>query len=236
MSAPARRWLAMTLAAMLCSAAPSAHAAGGSTPDLNGVWQAVEKGGTLRTDSGALPPLNADGRKLYDEHVASRKAGKPAWDGTRQCQPPAIPRIYTLGMPFEIQQEANRVYFLYQWNRLFRSVDLDLTHAQQAQFAPYFFGWTTGRWNDGSLELDGILFEDTTTLDDAGLPHGMDLHLTERWTPSADGKSLTARFTFDDAAYYTKPWSATLHFRRLPAGTEIAEDVCLERLGIVRPK
>lgn len=222
----------LAVAGSAALAVASAAAAG----DLNGVWQTVEKGGALKADGGKLPPLNAEGRKLYDEHVAARKGGKPAWDGTRQCQPPGIPRVYTMGMPFEIQQESKRLYFLYQWNRFFRSVDLDLTHAQQAQFAPYYFGWGTGAWDGKKLDIDGILFDDTTTLDDAGLPHSMDMHLTEQWTPSADGKSLTARFTIDDSTYYTAPWSTTLHFKRAPAGTEIHEDVCLERLGIVKVK
>ena len=43
MSAAAGSWLRAGLAAALCGAVLAVHAAEGATPDLNGVWQAVEK-------------------------------------------------------------------------------------------------------------------------------------------------------------------------------------------------
>lgn len=205
--------------------------------DLTGVWQAVAPAAALRTEQGQVPPLLPEAKQTYEQHLAARKTGKAAdFDGTLHCQPPGIPRAYLMGMPFEIQQEDKFVYFLFQWNRLIRVVDLDVTHEQQSQFAPYYFGWSVGRWQQNVLTTDVVLFEDSTVLDAAGLPHSMDLHLTERWTLSADGKSLEARITFEDPAMYSAPWSTRVRFKRAPAGTEIREDVCLERLGIVKPK
>ena len=108
------------------------------------------------------------------------------------------------------------------------------THEQQKLYAPYYFGWGTGKWQSGALTIDSVLFNDTTLLDNAGLPHSVDLHLTELWTLGTDGNSLAALFTIDDAANYTAPWTTSLHFKRAPKGTCILEDVCLERLHLVK--
>jgi hypothetical protein len=214
----------------------AAAAKPGSVPDLNGVWTAVESPSAFKTTAGKLPPLLPEAKKLYEANIASRKASKKDFDGTARCQAPAMPRALIMGMPFEIQQEPNQVHFLFQWNRLFRSVELNITHEQQNAFAPYFFGWSVGKWDGGALKIDSVLFDDTTVLDEAGLPHSMDLHLTETWALAGDSKTLNASFTFEDPAYYSAPWTTTLRFKRLPAGTEAKEDICLERLGLVTVK
>jgi hypothetical protein len=141
-----------------------------------------------------------------------------------------------MGMPFEIQVEDKFVHFLYQWGRNNRVVELNTTHDKQAQFAPYYFGWTTGEWQGGALTINSVLFNDTTLLDNVGLPHSMDMYLTERWSLSADGNALTAKFTIEDAANYSGPWSTALKFKRAAKGTEIQEDICLERLHLVKAK
>ncbi|MFT3905667.1 MAG: hypothetical protein QM718_05125 [Steroidobacteraceae bacterium] len=204
-----------------------------ATADFSGVWQAVDAPAALRTEQGALPPLLPQARQSYEAHLAARKAGDASFDPTTQCQPPGTPRAYFMGMPFEIQQEQKDIYILFQWNRLFRVVDLGISHDQQNMYAPTFFGWSVGSWQQDELVIDSVLFNDSTLLDAAGLPHSMDLHTIERWRLSRDGQRIDARITIEDPASYAQPWSFRASFRRLPKGTEIQEDVCLERLGLV---
>jgi hypothetical protein len=204
-----------------------------ATARFNGVWLTANVTKPLLTDAGNPPPLLPEAKKIYEAHLAARQAGQLSFDGTSVCQPPGLPRVYQSGMPFEIQVEEKFVHFLYQWGRNNRVVELNTTHDQQAQFAPYYFGWATGEWQGGALTIDSVLFNDSTLLDYSGLPHSIDMHLLERWSISTDGRLLTAKFTIDDAANYSAPWSTTLRLKRAPDGTEIQEDICLERLKLV---
>lgn len=202
-----------------------------AAPDFTGVWQASKSPTTLLTSEGKLPPLLPEALKLYQERVAARKAGDTSFDNTTRCQPPGLPRSFFMGMPFEIQQEAQFVYVNFQWNRLFRVIDMNITHDQQNMYAPLYHGFAIGSWDKDTLVIDTVLFNDMTLLDAAGLPHSMDMHLVERWNLSKDGNTINAQFTIEDAEYYSKPWSFTAQFKRMPKGTIIQEDVCLERMA-----
>lgn len=227
MKAQLRRGLSIACLGLLLGASALAAPA-----DWNGIWVPIKPPAALRTDAGKLPPLLPEARKLYDQRVAARKAGDASFDGTTRCQPPGIPRAYAMGTPFEIQVEDRFVYMLFEFNRLLRVIELDISHDRQAQFAPYYFGWAVGKWQGETLVVDDILFNDTTLLDAAGLPHSLDMHVTERW--QLEGKQLTASFTIDDPAFYSEPWTTRLTFKRAPRGTLIKEDVCLERLNLIR--
>lgn len=204
-----------------------------ATPDFTGVWQAASAPVALKTLDGKVPPMLPEAAKLYQERVAARKAGDTSFDNTTRCQPPGLPRAYFMG-PFEIQQEEKFLYVLFQWNRLFRAVDMGITHDEQNMYAPAYFGFATGSWDKDALVIDTVLHNDMTILDAAGLPHSMDLHLVERWTLDKSGNSIEVQITVEDPAYYSAPWSFKTRFKRMPAGTEIQEDVCLERIGAVK--
>ncbi|MGC3980621.1 MAG: hypothetical protein QM808_05110 [Steroidobacteraceae bacterium] len=205
-----------------------------ATPDFTGVWQAVSPPSALKTVEGKLPPLLPEAAQLYQQRVAARKAGDIGFDDTAKCQPPGLPRAYFMGMPFEIQQEANTLYVLFQWNRLFRAVDIGISHDQQNMYAPTYFGFATGSWDKDALVIDSQLFNDMTLLDAAGLPHSMDMQVVERWALDKQGSTIQATFTIEDAQFYAAPWSFKATFKRMPSGTEIQEDVCLERMGAVK--
>lgn len=221
-------------AAALAGASLWIGCAAAAAPNFNGVWQASANITALRTSDGKLPPLLPEAKKIYEQHLAARKAGDTSFDNTARCQPPGVPRAYFMGMPFEIQQDDKAVNVLFQWNRLYRIVDLGLTHEQQNLYAPTYFGFATGNWEGDTLVIDTVLYNDTTVLDEAGLPHSMDLHTVERWQLKNGGKTIEAAITIEDPQNYSAPWTFKTQFKRLPVGTEIQEDVCLERLKLIR--
>jgi hypothetical protein len=201
-----------------------------AAPDFTGIWQASQSATVLRTIDGKLPPLKPEAQQLYQQRLTARKAGDTRFDNTTRCQPPGLPRSYFMGMPFEIQQETASVYVFFQWNRLFRAIDMNIPHDKQNLYAPLYNGFATGSWEQDTLVIDTVLFNDTTLLDAAGLPHSMDMNLVERWQLSKDGKTIHARFTITDPEFYSAPWSFTAQFKRLPKDSIIQEDVCLERM------
>jgi hypothetical protein len=202
--------------------------------DFSGVWLTERPVDTLLTDQGAIPPLLPEARQAYDKRVLARQRGDTSFDPTTQCQPPGLTRAFFMRMPIEIQQEDRYLYVNYQWNRLFRVIELGITHEQQNLYAPTYFGWGVGRWEADALVIDSVLFNDTTLLDAAGLPHSMDMHVIERWQLQDKGSRIAITVTIDDPQSYSAPWSFSTRLRRAPAGTEIQEDICLERLNLIR--
>jgi hypothetical protein len=207
-----------------------------SAPDLNGsIWYPVNPPGQIRDLSGKPPPLLPVAKATLAKHVAARKAGKLEFDTTERCLPPGLPRLLTQPMPFEFLQRDERIFIAYQWNRLVRVVDMNVPQGEV--YGPQFMGQSVGKWEDDSLVIDSVGFNDSSLFDDAGAPLSEDLRLIERYRLSADGQTLNLTLTVADPKTYSKPWQTKLSFRR-EAGGRLAEDVCVERKGVIfwKPK
>ncbi len=217
----------------LLAAAPTLPApAFATTPDLNGVWQVVTPVTRLTTTDGATPPLQPAAAKIYAQRAAQLAKGNQSFDTTLKCKPMGEPRTSydAQGGPFEILQNPKEIVFGYTWNRTMRFVYL--TGAAPDVIGPTYYGTSSGAWHGNKLVLDTESIHDTVLLDAAGLPHSEDLKITETFQLADKGQSLVENLHFDDPATFTAPWDASVTFKRLPAGTRIAEDVCEERLNI----
>ncbi len=135
--------------------------------------------------------------------------------------------------PFEIMQRDKAVYFVSQVNRLPRRAYFN--EKLPTDVDPEYLGFSVARWDGDTLVIDSAGFRDVTLLDDSGLPHSEDLHLTERYTLSKDGKELHARFTIEDPKTFTRPWEARAEYKKLP-GYEIPEEVCADQLASKKRK
>ena len=202
-------------------------------PDFSGVWMPVGTPAALRPDDGRKLPLLPEGERLYADRQAARGAQRAALDGMARCLPPGVPRIYLQRMPFEVQQEPGAVNVLFQWNRQLRVVDLAAAHTGM-EAGPAYEGHARGRFVGAELRVDTTGFNDSTWLDDSGLPHSTKLHTIERWWLDEGGQRLNIDFEIDDPVYYSGIWKFGLSFRRLPRATAIEEDVCVERQGLLR--
>jgi hypothetical protein len=200
-----------------------------AAPNLNGLWQTVNPSQALHALNGDLPPMLPVAKTIYEQHLTARQRHDLSFDNTVRCQPPGLPRIYLEDMPFEIQQQNDAIYVLYQWNRLFRVIEMNTSHERQNIYGPTFLGFAVGHWDEATLVVDTIGFNDTTLLDSAGLPHSDDLHVTERWKLQRGGQAIDALITIEDPKTFSAPWQFRMRFRKLPAAAEIHEDVCLER-------
>ncbi|MGC3980615.1 MAG: hypothetical protein QM808_05080 [Steroidobacteraceae bacterium] len=212
------------LLAVACSKKESAD-----LHDLSGTWQIAQPIEALLTAENAVPPLLPEAKSLYEQRMAAKKAGDVSFDPSSRCKPPGEPRsLYELGYPFEIVQKPERIDFLYQWNRLFRVIDIDKTLPDFA--GPYYYGKSAGHWQGDTLVVQVIGIKGETLLDASGLPHSEDLKLVERFK-KLDDNTLEAVLQFDDPKTFSKPWEARMVFARKPAGT-LVEDVCEERIKL----
>jgi hypothetical protein len=212
------------LAAVLGSAMGVARA---DPPDLTGVWSVVNPPHALKTLDGAEPPLTAAARAVYEQHIQAAAHGDRSFDGMNRCLPPGLPRLMFVKEPFEILEKPKVIYFIFQLNRLPRRAYIGEELPTDPD--PHWLGYSVAHWDGKALVIESAGFNDLTVLDDAGMPHSEDLHLTERYELSSDGTHLHARFTIDDPKTFTRPWTTRAEYVKRP-GYEIPEEVCMDKL------
>lgn len=217
--------LTISMILLLCGPACAVAA------DFDGVWQVIEPIVQLKTTDGSEPPLKPEALRIYRERSAQLESKNRAFDATLQCKPMGEPRTAydPEGGPFEILVNKAVVAFGYTWNRMIRFAYIN--SAPPDPIGPTYYGTATARWQGKSLIIDSRGFHNQTLLDAAGMPHSEQLKLTERYTLAKRGRELQEVLRFDDPAVFTRPWQATVTYRRLPEA-RIQEDVCIERLGI----
>ncbi|MGA3157273.1 MAG: hypothetical protein ABSE43_06855 [Steroidobacteraceae bacterium] len=218
--------LHLILLAVVLSSPTAALAA-----DFDGVWQVIQPIVQLKTTDGSEPPLKPEALRTYRARAGQLTANNRAFDSTLQCKPMGEPRTAydPAGGPFEILVNKAVVAFAYTWNRMIRFAYI--SSAPPDPIGPTYYGTATAHWQGKSLIVDSQDFHDQTLLDAAGMPHSEQLKLTERYTLLKGGRELQEILRFDDPAVFTRPWQATVTYRRLPEA-RILEDVCIERLGI----
>jgi hypothetical protein len=209
-------------------------------PDLSGVWN-METSPSTRYLSYAFtreePPMTAWAEERF-------KAAKPSF-GPRMvedsndpvnptivnatgCFPPGVPRIYLHPFPMEIIQLKNRVILVFEFNHFIRQIYTD-GRKHNTDLGPTWMGDSIGRWEEDTLVVDTIGFNDKTWLDRAGHPHSDALHVVERFR-RVDQNTLQDDLTIEDPKAYTKPWSGHLVFRLKP-DWKITEMVCEDNVN-----
>jgi len=225
------RRLSLIAAALLLAGAAQAAP---PPPNLTGVWSIVNAPVALKTTEGQEPPLTPAAKAVYEANKAKAAKGDRSWDGLSYCLPPGLPRLMLIDKPFEILHRPKQVFFVHQENRLPRRVYLDETHPDDLD--SFYLGYSVGKWEGDELVVDTKGFrEGDTFIDLSGLPHSTSLHLTERYTLSADGTSLTARFTIEDPKTYSRPWTAAATYTKR-VGFQIPEEVCADSLKSTAPR
>ncbi len=224
----------ITTGLLLCSLpllARDGPAFGPGMHAMLGVWLPERHAERLLTESGDAPPLNAEGAELYRAHQAERNQPQPQFDRTRWCAGPGMPRIMFMPYPFEIRADGSYVGFIYGWYRWHRMVDMSGRDADPT--IPLTMGYPVGRWENQTLVIETVGLARETVLDGFGLPHSEDLVITERLRVLPDGR-LEVRFTFEDEAYFTAPWTAVMTYRRQVDMT-VGDDVCPDRIAQGQP-
>lgn len=200
-------------------------------PDFTGIWHRVDYRPSA-ANAGTKPPLLPAAAKVYAAHQVAAAHGDRSFDSAAICLPEGIPRLMLKSEPFEILQRPTLVAFNFQINRLNRVVYLK--DSPPPDDGGYYLGEATGKWEGATLVIDTRGFNDQTLLDDVGLPHSESLRVTERLSLSQGGHRMTDHITIQDPDTYSKPWTVTASYERMP-GAHLTEDVCAERVGSSRP-
>lgn len=195
-------------------------------PDFTGVWTGGGPIGDIR--EGLLPGeeliLTPEAQAIFDSRLSAE-------DPEANCLPTGVPRIAPY--PWRVVQvppygEATHLYFLFEGNiHSFRQVYMDgRGHPPPEELDPTWYGHSVGHWEDDTLVIDTIGFNELFWFDFVGHPHTEQLHVTERYTRTDFG-TLENITTIDDPGAYAKPF--TIRFEaRLRPGWDLMEYICNE--------
>jgi len=228
-------------------AAPAPRMSDGK-PDLSGVWEnpgwqelatasvsgtggapgrpALARGPGLFFDldsavQGGLPlqPWAADLKKM-------RMAGNNKDNPDAHCLPMGNMQLHTHPQPRKIIQTPALIIILYEGNAGVRQIFTDGRSLPANDPQPWWYGYSTGRWDGDTLVVRTTGFRDGGWLDVNGSPLTDAAVMTERIRRVNVG-GLELEITVDDKKAYTRPWTVTLNQRLMP-DTELIEFICGE--------
>ncbi len=197
------------------------------TVDLNGAWTGGGSIQDLERQAIKLEPAEIPLLPWAKELMDSRK---PEEDPHAWCLPMGVPRAAG-GYPWRFVQNYTHIapthmFILHEANiHSFRQIFMD-GRGHPDFLDPTWFGHSIGSWDDDTLVIDTVGFNDKFWFDRRGHPHTEQLHTIERWT-RIDLGHLVNEVTIDDPGAYSRTWTATFAATLLPGG-EIMEYICQE--------
>ena len=145
----------------------------------------------------SVRPLTAAGAKVMEGFD-----GASADNPRLRCEPTNILFDWTFESDVNrIIQNDDRIVLRYGSMGLERTIHLNLTEHPR-DVAPSRAGHSIGRWDGDVLVVDTVGFEPGILSADGRLPHSSGLHIVERFTLSADGRSLARNWVADDPMYF----------------------------------
>ncbi len=158
-----------------------------------------ERDGGMYQRFFANPPLY---KPEFWEHVRYLDVNGNTEDMTFICMPAGVPRM---GPPVRIIQSESDVVLLYQPRNTWRVVPTDgRPHDPVNADDQTFMGDSVGRWEDDTLVIDVIGFNDLTWLGWPGWFHSNEMRVEERFTRM--GNTLRYEVTVHDPAVLIQPW------------------------------
>jgi hypothetical protein len=142
------------------------------------------------------------------------------------CLPMGLMQLHNHPQPRQIIQTPRSVVILYEGNAGIRQIFTDGRPLPSNDPQPWWYGYSTGRWEGDALVVQTSGFRDGGWLDINGAPLTDAAKWTERFRRVSYG-SLEIEITVDDPKAYTKPWTVTIPLLALPDG-ELIEYACDE--------
>lgn len=231
---------------------PTPRAADGH-PDLSGIWQYQRPPGTpapakpdpvtanQAAGTNDIIPLSVrtsqfwnlgasfkDGlpfqpwaAELHRQRAASNSIDNP----DAHCLPLGVMQLHTHGQPRKMVQAPGVILIIYEANAGLRQIFTD-GRPLPTDAEPWWFGYSTGKWEGDTLVVESVKFRDLGWLDVEGSPLTESGKIIERFR-RPDFGHLEIEVTIDDPKAYTKPWTVTVH-QRIMLDTELIEFICQE--------
>jgi len=206
-------------------------------PDLSGLWR-VPRGAGAADHPADAPPIagfrdvgaNIEGGLPLQSWAAQLRAEREA-TGSRDnpeaaCLPMGNMQFHTQGAPRRFVQTPGLLVILYEASMGYRQIFTDGRPSPDNDPQPWFYGYSTGRWDGDTLVVKTTSFRDGEWLDILGSPLTDAATVTERFERPSFGR-MHIDVTVDDPKAYTKPWTVRVN-QEIMVDEELIEFVCLE--------
>ncbi|HEX4278669.1 MAG TPA: hypothetical protein VHZ74_25110, partial [Bryobacteraceae bacterium] len=205
-------------------------------PDLSGLWAAPRRPcppdgcadqmiGAQFLDigfgvKGGLP-LQPWAAAILKERTAQN--GKD--DPTSRCLPGSPVQMHTSPFLRKIIQTPDVLVLMSENSAIYRQIFTDNRPLPEDPW-PYWFGYSSGKWEGDTLVVHTNGFRDGLWLDRNGTPMTDAAKMTERFRRPSYGR-LEIEITIDDPKAYTAPFTVTVK-QTLAVDTELVDSSCLE--------
>jgi len=166
-------------------------------------------------------PFQPWAAELHRQRVADNNKDNP----DAHCLPMGMMQFHNHPEPRKIIQTPQVIVILYEANAGMRQIFTD-GRPLPKDADPWWYGYSTGRWEGETLVVQSAGFRDLGWLDVEGSPLTVTAHVIERYR-RPDFGHLEIEVTIDDPRAYTKPWTVAVH-QRIMVDTELIEFVCQE--------
>jgi hypothetical protein len=183
-----------------------------------GLLQFFDIGSTLK-DGLPFQPWAAE---LRSHRVAQNNKDNP----DAFCLPIGLMQLHTHPEPRKIIQSPGLIVILYEANAGVRQIFTDGRPLPRNDAQPWWYGYSTGKWDGDTLVVDTSGFRGDVWLDVEGSPLTESGKMTERFRRVNYG-NMEIEVTVDDPKAYTKSWTVKVH-HRIMLDTELIEFVCQE--------
>jgi hypothetical protein len=159
---------------------------------------------------------------------AKQKENQADWlnrDPEIKCYLPGVPRVTYMPYPFQILENANQIFFAYEYAGAVRNIYMKDPGKPPVDT---WMGQSAGHWEGDTLVIDVSGFNDMTWFDRAGNFHSDKLHVIERYTrTSPDVISYEA--IIEDPEVFLRPWKMTMPlYRRQEKNAQLIDFKCVE--------
>jgi len=213
-------------------------------PDLSGLWQAARTPDELVKAVPGLEqiqpdynditkhvinvfwdmkpadwPLRPEGAALSQQRQRSGRDFQSAY-----CLPGSLPAAMLI-INFKVIQAPREIVVIPGNGDPARQIYMD-GRSLPKEPLPSWMGSSVGRWDGDTLVVETTGFNERAWLDNYGHPRSESMRVTERYR-RRDFGHMDLEMTFDDAKYYTKPFSFKTALNLLP-DDDVLEYVCTE--------
>jgi hypothetical protein len=162
---------------------------------------------------------------------AARKEQNSKENPDAHCLPMGLMQFHMHPQPRKVLQTRDVIAMLYEGNSGVRQIFIDGRPLPDADAQPWWYGYSTGRWEGDTLVVETTRFRDGGWLDIYGSPLTDQATMIERWRRPNFG-TIQIDITIDDKKAYTKPFSVRVHHRLALDGpqfdAELIEFICNE--------
>jgi len=206
-------------------------------PDFSGLWRRARVAEGAEPEPGSPPianfrdvgtgmegglPFQPWARELRAQREATGSKDNPE----AHCLPMGNLQFHTQGAPRRFIQSPGIIAILYEASMGYRTIFTDGRPSPDNDPQPWYYGYSTGKWEGDELVVTTTHFRDGEWLDILGSPLTDQAVVTERFRRPTFGR-MEIDITVNDPKAYTRPWTVRFN-QEVMVDEELMEFVCLE--------